>query len=535
MKTSASISAFALLTAVGLAMPAYSSTLSGTVRTPTGKPLGNVFVTAQDADRKLSVTVFSGADGHYRIDDLFPGTYNVRARKTGLGDGVVDSVKLGAMDATVDLRLRPEDSAHLATPGAAWLNALPASPTKALFITSCTICHDMGSPITRGPRDAAGWQKIIHQMRTQADVYSVIVAQMDDAAMAKWLAAQHFGAAPAPFNPFSKAAHIVPARLIEYEVGDVTSWAHDMAVEPRTGIAWVGDYVKDQLVSVNPRTGAQKVYQSPVRGAGIHTLDFDRDGSLWITFQLADMVARFDPRTTQWRIYGGFARGALLHTFALDTLGYVKKDADGRIYISEFGDNRVSQLDPTTGKITEYALPGASGHPYGIAVDSSGKIWYTKYSQNILGYIDPVTRQGKEWPLPRPYSGPHRMGIDNEDNLWIPLSGYGTVLRYSTKNGSYKEYKLPDADTFPYVAHYDEKSDRVWITGNGANAIYALDPKSGQFVTFRIPSYLSYGRMISIDYSTGDVWTALSSYPNKLALRNHGLLLCIHRALDLVH
>lgn len=535
METSALIRAFALLMAAGLALPAYSSTVSGTVRTPAGKPADNVFVTAHDTDRKLSVTVLSDADGHFRLDDLFPGTYSVVARRTGFADGAVESLRVGEKDATVELRLLPEDSAHLATPGSAWLNALPASSSKATFITSCTICHDMGSVITRGPRDAAGWLKIIQQMRTQADVYSVIV-KTDDAALSEWLAAQHFGAAPAPFDAFSKSAHVVRARLSEYEVGDVTSWAHDMAVDPRTGMAWVGDYVKDELTRVDPRTGAQKVYPSPVRGTGMHTLNFDRDGSLWITFQLADMVARFDPRTEQWRIYGGFARGTLVHSFALDTLGYVKKDAGGRIYISQFGGNRISQLDPVTGKITEHALPGAaSGRPYGIAVDSSGKIWYTKYSENVLGYVDPVSGQGKEWPLARPDSGPHRMHIDGADNLWIPLSGYGTVLRYNTKDGSQKEYMLPDADTFPYVVRYDEKSDRVWITGNGGNALYALDPKSGQFTTFRLPSYLSYGRMVSIDYSTGDVWTALSSYPNKHALRNNGILLRVHRALDLVH
>ena len=79
------------------------------------------------------------------------------------------------------------------------------------------------------------------------------------------------------------------------------------------------------------------------------------------------------------------------------------------------------------------------------------------------------------------------------------------------------EFALPDADTFPYAARYDSRSDRVWVTGNGANAIYALDPKTGAVKTFRVPSKLSYGRMVSLDYSTGDVWTALSSYPNHLA------------------
>jgi virginiamycin B lyase len=525
--------AAAAVLAVGAADAA---TLSGVVRDPAGKPVANAFVTATDAARGRADTVLTDVAGRWRIDRLFTGTYALRARKAGFGDGGAEGVALAELDAQRDLALQPEDGARLALPGSAWLNALPNEPMKATFITSCTICHDQGSPIVRGPRDAAGWKAIIDQMRSQADVYSVIV-KMDDSALAQWLADHRFGAEAKPFDLFAKGANVATgARLTEYAVGDATSWAHDMAVDPRTGAAFVGDYVRDELVRVDPLTGAQKVYPSPVRGTGMHTLNFDRDGQLWITFQLADVVARFDTRTEQWRIYPGFAKGSLVHSFALDSFGFVKADAKGRICVSQFGGNRLSFLDPATGRIDEVMLPGeANGRPYGIAIDSRGRAWYTKYSENRMGYVDPVGGERKEWALPQKDSGPHRMAIDDQDRLWIPLSGLGTLLRYDTRTGEQKEYALPDADSFPYVARYDRKSDRVWVTGNGTNSMYALDPKTGRFTTVRLPSYLSYGRMVSIDYATGDVWTALSSYPNKHALRNHGLLLRIRDGLSLVN
>jgi virginiamycin B lyase len=268
----------------------------------------------------------------------------------------------------------------------------------------------------------------------------------------------------------------------------------------------------------------------------MHSLSFDRDGNLWITMQLVAKVARFNTRTGEWRVYGGFSSGSLNHSFALDSEGYVEKDPGGRLYVSIWSGNHTTLLDPASGAIKEIKLSGnPADKPYGIAVDSNGVIWYTKYSENMLGFVHPDTGQGKEWALPRPDSGPHRMHIDNNDNLWIPLSGYGTILRYNTRDGSEKEYPLPDADTFPYSARYDSKSDRVWITGNGGNAIYVLNPKTEKFTTFRMPSPLSYGRMVSIDYSTGDVWTGLASYPNKLSLRDHSIVVRIHHALDLVH
>ena len=536
MKVSLALRLFTLLAAVSMTTTAFPSTLTGSVHDPDGKPKSNVFVTAQDAARKMAVSVLTDATGHYRIDELFPGQYELRARKAGFADGVSTNVVLEERDAAVDLKLRPDDAVHLSTPGAAWLNTLPNVPMKATFVTSCTICHDQGSPLAHIPRDAEGWDKIIYKMRTQSDAYSVIV-KMDNGKLANWLAEQKYGTKLAPFDPFVASANVATkARLTEYAVGDVASWAHDVVIEPKTGTAWVGDYVKDELTSVNPRTGEQKVYQAPLHGTGMHTLSFDRDGNLWITFQLVAKVARFNTKTGEWRIYDGFSPGSLNHSFALDSEGYVKKDASGHLYVSLWGGNRTSLLNPTTGEVKEIPVPGKpSDKPYGIAVDSKGVIWYTKYSENMLGFVDPATGKGKEWALARPNSGPHRMHIDNDDNLWIPLSGYGTLLRYNTRDGSQKEFALPDADSFPYASRYDSKSDRVWVTGNGGNAIYALDPKTGKFTTFRMPSYLSYGRMVTIDYSNGDVWTALASYPNKLSLRDHSLLVRIHHALDLVH
>ncbi len=518
------------------ATAAFPSILTGVVHDPAGKPTANVFVTAQDGARKMAVTVFTDSAGRYRIDDLFPGQYDVRARKIGFNDGVSANVALGERDGAVDLKLQPDDAIHLSTPGAAWLNALPNEPMKATFVTSCTICHDQGSALTHIPRDAETWGKIIHQMRTQSDAYAVIV-QMDAGKLASWLADKKFGAKPAPFDPFTQRANVATkARVTEYAVGDVTTWAHDVVIEPKTGTAWVGDYVKDELTSVNPRTGEQKVYPAPIHGTGMHSLAFDRDGYLWITLQLVAKIARFNTASGEWRIYDGFSPGSLNHSFAVDSEGLVKTDASGRFYIALWGGNRTAMFDPKSGEVKETQLLGPdSDKPYGIAVTSKGVIWYTKYSDNKMGFYDPASGQNKEWAMPRPDSGPHRMHIDNDDNLWIPLSGYGTLLRYNTRDGSQKEFALPDADSFAYDVRYDSKSNRVWITGNGGNAIYAMDPKSGKFTTFRMPSYLSYGRVMSIDYSTGDVWTALCSYPNKLSLRDNGVLVRIHHALDLVH
>lgn len=104
---SATLCLFTLLAAVSMTTTAFPSTLTGIVHEPDGTPKSNVFVTAQDDAQKMAVSVLTNATGHYRIDELFPGQYELRARKAGFDDGVKFEVVLAERDAAVDLSYDP--------------------------------------------------------------------------------------------------------------------------------------------------------------------------------------------------------------------------------------------------------------------------------------------------------------------------------------------------------------------------------------------------------------------------------------------
>ncbi|MDP6182448.1 MAG: carboxypeptidase regulatory-like domain-containing protein [Gammaproteobacteria bacterium] len=512
---------------VGLSAFSLSSNatdLAGTVEELSGKPASGTFVTAELNGRAMSVSVVTDAEGRYAIPALFAGEYTLSATKIGFEKSETVNFTLSEEGARHDFVLAATDNPAAQLPGNTWLAALPEGSYKARFVTGCTICHDIGAEPIRRRRSREEWIAAIKLMREGLDIYSVI-PNIDNAELADWLLAHEFGERPAAIaqpDPGQDAtANLVITR---YEVGDVNSWAHDMIIEPATGAAWVGDYPDDKLIRVDPRTGIQRSYQLPVTGSGMHTLHFDAKGFLWITLQLADMVARFDPRTEQFRIYGGFQQGSLVHSFAYDEFGLVQFDSEGRMWMSEFGTNAVASLNPDTGEVKEYKLLGNTGHTYGIALDSKKRVWFTKSTENKFGYLDPKNGRVTEKEMPRPDSAPHRMDVDRQDRLWIPNSGYGTLAMYDIGSGNLREIPLPDPDTFPYAARFDGATGTVWITGNGANSLYRFDPETETFDTYRIPAAQAYGRMIAIDYSTGDVWTALSNYPNKHTGRNTGTL-----------
>ncbi|NQV20577.1 MAG: carboxypeptidase regulatory-like domain-containing protein, partial [Rhodospirillales bacterium] len=270
--------ALAILLAGMMAAPtALAATLSGVVTDKTGAAVPGAFVSAKQPARKMTVTVVSDGNGRYELGGLFAEAYTLRAAKIGFSPATGE-VALTERGGTRDFNLGPTQEVADQLPGNAWLAALPEGDFKARFITGCTICHDGGSKIVRGPRDEDEWSAVIQLMREAVDIYSVI-PDFDNAELAAWLVEHRFGEKPAkitvPDPGLDATAGVV---ITEYDVGDSVTWAHDMVMEPATGAAWVGDYTNDGLIRIEPRTGAQTVYKLPVKGGGMHTLHFDEAG-----------------------------------------------------------------------------------------------------------------------------------------------------------------------------------------------------------------------------------------------------------------
>jgi virginiamycin B lyase len=511
-------------------VPSYAVVLSGVVTDQTSHPVPGVWISAKNLDRKMAVSVLTDSHGRYRIEDLFPGTYRVRAHAIGYATLEVNDYTLTERNASRNFRLAPTTDIGEQMPADAWLATLPDGDFKASFIVGCTICHAIGTPVTHRPRTYAEWVTVIERMRHKIDVYSVI-PNFNDEQLAHWLVANGFGPDRkpphfvAPPRPKGVAGRVV---VTEYDVGKPNTWAHDMAIEPATGMAWVGDYTNDELIRVDPMNGEQKIFAIPVKKSGVHTLHFDRQGTLWMTLQLADMVVSFNTKTEKFHVYKGFRKGSLIHSFAYDTSGYIQYDAHGRMWMSEFGGNAVASLEPKSGQIKEYDV-AHKGNPYGIALDQKGRVWYTNYTSNWLGVVDPETGHATDIAMPSKNSGPHRMTIDAHDRLWIPESGYGRLAMYDIAKKTFTEYNLPDPETFPYSLRVDGTTGDVWVCGDGADSLYRFDPATKKFTTFRLPSQDSYTRMIAFDYASGDVWTSISSFPNSHSSHPyHGELVRLH-------
>src|SRR5262245_16553124 len=80
-----------VLLAWSVAAPAFGpndGTISGTVKNSTGAPFKGAFVRARNVKTKMTVNVLSDSRGQYRVQNLLPGDYEIRATAIGYKDDI---------------------------------------------------------------------------------------------------------------------------------------------------------------------------------------------------------------------------------------------------------------------------------------------------------------------------------------------------------------------------------------------------------------------------------------------------------------
>ena len=107
-------------------------------------------------------------------------------------------------------------------------------------------------------------------------------------------------------------------------------------------------------------------------------------------------------------------------------------DADGHAWYSDFGNQFVGELDPKTGKVTDYPLETLRQDqpkgPLGMEFDPEGNIWIGMSYQAGASKIDRKTKQVTTYPLPKEWQG-----ITSQTNMVTPTHSTGRGPLSTTK------------------------------------------------------------------------------------------------------
>jgi virginiamycin B lyase len=388
--------------------------LEGEVVSAKGAPVAGAQILWQEADGRLPHVLRTDSHGHFQVDPLRAGLYEVRASAGGTWSEWEHNVMVRpGVAANVTLRL------SFKTP----------PPVIALEL--------------RG------------MMRTW-DIPAAGAMPQDSAADPKgnvWFTLRDTGHI-ARFNPDTHEWKL-------FKVPTPNAGPQGL-VSDAGGNIWFTENYAGKIGRLDAKSGLITEY-TPQLAKDPHTPVIGPDGALWFTAQNSNMIGRLDVVTRKITEYG-------VPTQDAHPIEIVSAD-DGGLWFCELTGQKLGRVDPATGVIAEFipevssgdskvqprslaAVPGAiyftdsvggrlgrltladkkfkmwdspSGNksePSGIAADSTGKIWYEESAStaNKLVRFDPSLEIFSEFPMPAPDASVFNIARDARGRLWMPLS-----------------------------------------------------------------------------------------------------------------
>jgi virginiamycin B lyase len=271
----------------------------------------------------------------------------------------------------------------------------------------------------------------------------------------------------------------------------------------------------------------------------------------------------------------GRATHVLITTYDLPRREAMPHDAittpDGHAWYSDFGHQFIGELDPKSGKVTDYEFPALKpGEPMGfleIESDPDGNVWAAGMHQGLIAKIDGKTKKLTVYPIPAEWQSnstqesmisPQFSNVDGK--VWTNNQDDHSILRLDVATGTFENlgqlktasgqtingYGMPpDQNNNLYVLQFqgaeigrvDAKTKEVtiyktpfaasrprrgrigadgnlWFAEFGANAIAMFDPKTERITEWQLP--LKHSNPYDVVRSAkGEVWTG-SEYTDRV-------------------
>lgn len=549
--------ALAFTALAGVTGAARALELTGHARAADGAPLAGVMVSAGPQDPAVgavTMTVFSGPDGAYRMDlgDMDTAALRVHARLLGYAQkpAAAQPVPPARDDtARLDFTLEPVANVAAQVPASAWLHGFPddAESRHALWI--CAGCHQLpdarmqryAAATAATPEDGriAAWHAMVQYMRVKtfdlgpegsawpdfpyevkADP-SISGYDKEDEALIAAALGKHLPtdyAQLASYDPGAPLGATARTVIREYQMPP-EGFTREVGLSVRSPYVWGAEQNFNRLIRLDPRTGAVAEVKVPFdKASGPHTIMDDAAGNLWVTSIENDLLMRLDPQTEDWTIFQDFGPGSLIHDLAVDSNFQVAQDANGRVWATLIGQNKIGGINPQTRETVAFDAPQPAGKSaihtaiYGIVMDSARqRLWYAQLGGGVGSFNVETLKFETHIPFEMG-EGPRRLAIDERDRIYVPLMGSSEVFVYDTRAGKeLARVKLPDRWAATYNVTWDPWRKCLWVGTTNADVIYRMDPETYAFTRYPLPRKGAFLRMITFDRRTGNLWTAYSA------------------------
>jgi virginiamycin B lyase len=229
------------------------------------------------------------------------------------------------------------------------------------------------------------------------------------------------------------------------------------------------------------------------------------DGYVWFTEQIGNAIGRLNPTTGQ------------VTEFAVPTPSSGPADiaaaADGTLWFTEQNANKLASLVVTTTTdfdFNEYDIPTVDSRPYGLVVESNDTVWFTETKGEKLTrfrtWQEPPFASS---PQSTPGSYPYELTMGPTGHLWFTEIQANKIAKFHVSTISFvNDYTVPTANSAPAGVAIDSQG-RPWFTERNGNQIGQLVPSTGVINEYLIPLPSVSPEGITVDASDA-VWFVCS-------------------------
>lgn len=235
-----------------------------------------------------------------------------------------------------------------------------------------------------------------------------------------------------------------------------TAGIHSVIPAP-DGTVWFTEVNLGGIAQLDPESKKITEYRDKSTDGhpiGKHTVRVDDAGNIWSS---GGPISRFDLKTKEFSHYNTpgtygnvvgqngdewftvfrndgpivrISKDGQITKFDPPTKGKPQRlqvDTDGTVWFTERVGNKIGHLDPVSGAIKEFDLPGPAASPYAIGIDRNHMIWYSSHEQDTVGRLNPATGEVVEYPFPQAEISMREFFMDDQGRLWFATSDNNKV------------------------------------------------------------------------------------------------------------
>jgi streptogramin lyase len=142
--------------------------------------------------------------------------------------------------------------------------------------------------------------------------------------------------------------------------------------------------------------------------------------------------------------------------------------------------------------ITEYDLPRKGAQPHDVVMDKDGMIWYSDFSHEVVGELDPKTGKVTDYPLPTLRADEPKGSLDLElgphgDHLWLAGMYQAGIYRFDIKTKQVtaypypKQWLNPTAQASMVSPQHSDVDGKVWTNNQDTHLVYRVDLATGKY------------------------------------------------------